>query len=85
MQFLIDQGFNLPLFFVGFLFLYVSENFLDLAMKRKLNGIKSLGYFTLIAMVLLQCSLAKRENKLHGDPKFDVVADEVKEKAQKRK
>ena len=54
-------------------------------MKRKLNGIKSFGYFTLIAMVLLQCSLAKRENKLHGDPKFDVVADEVKEKAQKRK
>ena len=54
-------------------------------MKRKINGIKSLGYFTLIAMVLLQCSLAKRENKLVGHPKFDVVADEVKEKAQKSK
>ena len=54
-------------------------------MKRKLNGIKFFGYFTIIVIVLLKCSFAMRENKLDGDPKFDVVADEVKEKAQKSK
>jgi len=52
-------------------------------MKSTLNGIKFFGYFTLIAIVLLKCSFAKRENKLSGDPKFDVVADEVKETKQK--
>ena len=54
-------------------------------MKTKLNGIKFFGYFTIIVIVLLKCSFAMRENKLDGDPKFDVVADEVKEKAQKSK
>ena len=62
-----------------------SEKILDFTMKSTLNGIKFFGYFTLIAIVLLKCSFAKRENKLSGDPKFDVVADEVKETKQKSK
>ena len=54
-------------------------------MKRKLNGIKSFGYLTLVALVVQQCSFAMRENMLDGNTKFDVVADEVKEKAHKSK
>ena len=54
-------------------------------MKRKLNGIKFFRHFTLIAIVLLQCSFAIREKKLDGDTKFNVVANEVKEKTQKSK
>lgn len=49
-------------------------------MKRTLNGIKLFSYLTLIAIVVLQCSFAMRENMLDGDTKFDVVADEVKGK-----
>ena len=54
-------------------------------MKKKLNGIKSFGYLTLVAIVVQECSSAMRENMLDGDTKFDVVADEVKEKAHKSK
>ena len=54
-------------------------------MKRKLNEIKSFGYLTLVALVVQQCSFAMRENMLDGNKKFDVVADEVKEKAHKSK
>ena len=52
-------------------------------MKRKLNGIKFFWHFTLIAIVLPQCSIAIREKKSDGDTKFNLVADEVKETAQK--
>ena len=54
-------------------------------MKRKMDGIKSFGFITIIAIVLLQCSFATRENEIDGDLKLDLVADEVKEKAQKGK
>ena len=54
-------------------------------MKRNMGGIKSFGYITLGAIVLLQCSIATRKNEIEGDLKLNLVADKVKEKAQKGK
>ena len=54
-------------------------------MKRKMDGIKSFGFITVIAIVFLQCSFAMRENEIDSHMKFDLVADEVKEKTQKGK
>ena len=51
----------------------------DSTMKRKVDGMISLGCFVLLLIVFVKCSLAVTVNELEAGPKITVIADEVKE------
>ena len=52
-------------------------------MRRKLDGMISLGCFVLLLIVFVKCSLAVTVNELEVGPKITVIADEVKEQSEK--
>ena len=52
-------------------------------MRRKLDGMISLGCFTLVVLVFVKCSLAVTTKELEVGPKITSIADEVKEQLEK--
>ena len=52
-------------------------------MRRKLDGMISLGCFTLVVIVFIKCSLAVTTKELEVGPKITSIADEVKEQIEK--
>ena len=52
-------------------------------MRRKLDGMISLGCFTLVVIVFIKCSLAVTTKELEVGPKITSIADEVKEQLEK--
>jgi len=57
----------------------------DSTMKRKVDGMISLGCFILLLIVFVKCSLAITVNELEVGPKITLIADEVKGKLEKTK
>ena len=68
-----------------FVFTYFTLFVLDSTMKRKVDGMISLGCCTLVAIVFIKCSLAVTVHALEVDPKIALIADEVKEQLEKSK
>ena len=56
---------------------------LDLTMRRKLDGMMSLGCFTVVVIVFIKCSLVATTKELEVGPKITSIADEVKEQLEK--
>ena len=52
-------------------------------MRRKLDGMISLGCFTLVVIVFIKCSLAVTTKELEVGTKITSIADEVKEQSDK--
>ena len=48
-------------------------------MRGKLDGMISFGWFTLVVIVFIICSLVVTAKELEVDPKNTLIADEVKE------
>ena len=53
-------------------------------MRRKLDGMMSLGCFTVVVIVFIKCSLAVTVNELEVYPEITLIADEVKQQLDKR-
>jgi len=53
-------------------------------MKRNMHGIISFWFTILVAVALINCSFAMSFNDMVGDSKIDLVADEVKERVEKK-
>ena len=67
--------FDLLVFVLTTFALFISDS----TMKRKVDGMISLGCFVLLLIVFVKCSLAVTVTELEVGPKITVIADEVKE------